>query len=96
MKVSTVETFSFAVMAGWAQHALAREGEVGRIHQPVIVKDRHRKDLPDFGWIELRDPSLENQLQRNGPCPRFQKRRLTAIWAPSAVASIWRRTLEGF
>jgi hypothetical protein len=65
VKVAKVETFSFAAIADWAQGALARGcevisdglacfravAEVGCIHQPVIVKGRHPKDLPDFRWI---------------------------------------------
>jgi len=59
------EIFSFAAIADWAQDALARGcevisdrltcfravAEVGCTHQPVIVNGRHRKDLPDFRWI---------------------------------------------
>jgi hypothetical protein len=27
--------------------------EVRSIHQPVVVNGRHRKDRPDFGWINI-------------------------------------------
>lgn len=27
--------------------------EVSCIHQPVVVNGRHRKDRPDFGWINI-------------------------------------------
>ena len=56
VKVSTVDTLSFVVMGDWAQDALAKGSEVGWMHQPVIFKGRHRQDLPDSCWIELRDP----------------------------------------
>jgi hypothetical protein len=67
VKVAKVETFSFAAIADRAQDALARGwevisdglacfravAEVGCIHQPVIVKGRHPKDLPDFRWLNI-------------------------------------------
>ena len=66
VKVAKVKTFSLAAIADWAQDTLARGcevisdglarfcavAEVGCIHQPLIVKGHHPKDLPDFRWIK--------------------------------------------
>jgi hypothetical protein len=63
--MAKVDTFSFEAIADWAEGALVRGcevisgglacfhdvAEVCCIHQPVIDKRRHPKDLPDFRRI---------------------------------------------
>ena len=81
------EIFSFAAIADWAQDALARGcevisdrltcfravAEVGCTHQPVIVNGRHRKDLPDFRWINTVISNLKTSFSVTFHSLRFEK-----------------------
>jgi len=87
VKVAKVETFSFAAIADWAQDALARGcevisdgltffravAEVGCIHQPMIVNGRHRKDLPDFRWINTVISNLKTSFSGTFHSLGFEK-----------------------
>ena len=87
VKVTKVETFSFAAIADWAQDGLARGcevisdglacfravAEVGCINQPVIVNGRHPKDLPDFRWINTVISSLKTRFNGTYHALKFDK-----------------------
>jgi hypothetical protein len=84
--MAKVDTFSFAAIADWAQGAMARGwevisdglacfravAEVGCIHQPVIVKGRHPKDLPDFRWINTVIGNLKTSFSGTFHALRFE------------------------
>ena len=87
VKVPAVQTFSFAAIADWAQHALARgcevisDGlacfrgatEVGCIHWPVIVNGRHPEVLPDCRWSNTVISNLKTNFSGAFHAPLFEK-----------------------
>ena len=87
VKLATVRTFSFAAIADWTQVALAKGcevisdglacfravAEVGCVHQPVIVKGRHPKELPEFRWINTVLSNLKTSFNGTFHALRFDK-----------------------
>jgi transposase-like protein len=87
VKLATVATFSFAAIADWAQDSLAigcevisdelacfrAVTEVGCLHQAVVVKGRHPKELPVFRWINTVLSNLKTSFSGTFHALKFDK-----------------------
>lgn len=87
VKLATVRSFSFAVIADWSQTALVRCCEVTSdglacfravsavdcSHQPVIVNERHTNEMPESCWINTVLSNVKTSFSGTFHALRFDK-----------------------